>query len=46
MENIGTLALEGVDMFVVGSGIFSNRDKNDFLSYTNIVRKMRKELDS
>ena len=46
LENIGTLALEGVDMFVVGSGIFSNRDKNDFLSYTNIVCKMRKELDS
>jgi ribulose-phosphate 3-epimerase len=46
LENIRTLALKGVDMFVVGSGIFNNRDKNDFLSYTNIVRKMRKELDS
>ena len=46
LENIQTLALKGVDMFVVGSGIFNNRDKKDFLSYTNIVRKMRKELDS
>lgn len=46
LENIRTLALKGVDMFVVGSGIFNNRDKKDFLSYTNIVRKMRKELDS
>ena len=45
LENIRTLALKGVDMFVVGSGIFNNRDKNDFLSYNNIVRKMRKELD-
>lgn len=46
LENIRTLALKGVDMFVVGSGIFNNRDKSDLLSYTNIVRKMRKELDS
>ena len=46
LENIRSIAMMGIDMFVVGSGIFNNRDKSDFLSYNNIIRKMRKELDS
>ena len=43
-DNIAEVASAGIDTFVIGSGIFGERNENDTNKYDTILEEMRNEL--
>ena len=43
-ENIAEVASAGIDTFVIGSGIFGQRNEDDRYKYDSILKEIRNEL--